>query len=427
MDLPERRVLDQTYISEIVGQPVKTFSVSEGSKKGDNVIGKMLALTVETDAEEDTEKGETLHIVIKSLVPLTGELKPEVIGSSQFFNELKVFPTEVAFYNEVRPLLQQSTGYLNNIPKFYSAKLDDLNDYIALEDLRPKGYKMGDKWKGLSLAEVKMILRYAAALHAHSYAVIAQNGSKIKELQSSILGSHIWGRHVFDLDQSILFNVLIEKMVEVMHEIGEVETAAKMKRFVKLGHGIVMDLFRKTGESSKYFRVTLHGDLWTNNALFKYSNNGDVEDVAFIDYQQSRFGNVYEDLEYFFFTSTTAEFRKNHLRSCLKHYHEEFAQVLQRLDTALPTGFTDEELIATFYENLEYGFCYNLIAIPFQLVEQGPPMDEAGAPPEDKPPSALAMALLMAQVMKEGAKRSPIALQRLKEMANEMIKLNILH
>lgn len=428
--LPPIRSLDAEYVSEMVGQPIKSYSMSQGAQKGDNVIGKMLSLKVET--EEET----SLDVVVKSLLPLTGEVDAAAIGTSQFYVALQVFPAEMTYYQQVRPLLQQLTGYSLNIPKMYSAKSDGLNDYIALEDLRPQGYKMADKRKGLTLHEVTKVLAKLAMLHAHSYAVLNQENEVMEELKNSVLNGHVWGRKIADLDQEVFFNKLVEKMQEVMREIGQADTAAKMQRFTDISYKLLLGLWEKRGTSPKYFQVILHGDLWTNNVLFKYARDGEtVEDLTFIDFQQCRFGTIYEDLLYFIFTSTTADFRKTNLRTCLQSYFKAFEKALSSLENPapLPTGFTDEELIATFYENIEYGFSYDLVAIPFQLGgDAGPPQDNVGGPPQqpdqlaDGPPSALAMALMMCEVMKQGTISSPIALQRLKELCNEMVKLNIL-
>ncbi|CAL8116535.1 unnamed protein product [Orchesella dallaii] len=89
------------------------------------------------------------------------------------------------------------------------------------------------------------------------------------------------------------------------------------------------------------------------------------------------FGNVYEELHNFFFTSTSAEFREKGLKFCLESYFQEFERVLRNLGTELPQGFTEEELVGTFYENIEYGFAYELVAIPFQL---GEPLNDSHTP-----------------------------------------------
>ncbi|ODM88145.1 Vacuolar protein-sorting-associated protein 36, partial [Orchesella cincta] len=425
MDPSQKRTLDKEYVSEIVGQPINSYFLSEGSKKGDNVIGKMLSVEVETENEEK------LHLAIKSLLPLVGDCDAASIGQAHFVTQLQVFPTELAYYTTARPLLQKVTGLKLDKPKFYSGCSDGLNDYIALEDLRNQGYKMADKKKGLNLPQVFSTLKNVAQLHAHAYAVIESNNETMNEAMStSPLSGHTWGRSIFGLDQSLFFNSIIQKMVELLKEIGEEESAKKTERFADEGHKILLDLWRKTGQNgTKYFRTLIHGDLWINNLLFKGNSDGEsVEDIAFIDFQQCRFGNIYEELHYFFFTSTTADFRKTHLRTCLQTYFQNFESILQGLNTEMPRGFTVDELIATFYENVEYGFAYDLVGIPFQL---GEPIHDSPTPgnqqsdgPSDQQLDVEGILKGAAEGLKQGAKNSPIAIQRLKELTKEMIKLN---
>ncbi|CAL8116531.1 unnamed protein product [Orchesella dallaii] len=431
--LKRAQQLDKDFISKLLGQSITSFSLSEGSKKGDNVIGKMLSVQVSTEKEE-----KNLHLVIKSLLPLIGECDAASIGQARFVTALQVFPTELEYYKKIRPLLQQISGFRLDKPKFFNGVSDGMNDYIALEDLRPQGYKMADKKKGLSLPQVLSTLKEIAHLHAYSYFLIESQNEEIIEAMStsfSPLNNHVWARSIFGTNQSIFFNGIIGRMIELLREKGEVENARKIGRFAKEGHKILLDLWGKTRENgNKYFRTLIHGDLWTNNIFFKGSDDGEtVEDVKFIDFQQTRFGNVFEELHYFFFTSTSAEFRKKWLKTCLESYFQEFERVLRNLGTELPQGFTEEELVGTFYENIEYGFAYALVAIPFQL---GEPLNDSPTPgnqptgeceggKEEQQAEVEKMLLEAAETLKLGAQNSPVAIQRLKELADEMVKLNV--
>jgi aminoglycoside phosphotransferase (APT) family kinase protein len=65
------------------------------------------------------------------------------------------------------------------------------------------------------------------------------------------------------------------------------------------------------------FNVLLHGDLWVNNMLFRYSADGPV-DVRFLDYQLLHFSSPAIDLQYFFSTSLCEDVRENHVDSLMK-------------------------------------------------------------------------------------------------------------
>ena len=72
-----------------------------------------------------------------------------------------------------------------------------------------------------------------------------------------------------------------------------------------------------------------HLDLWFNNILAKYGNNDKLEDVLVLDFQTSGYCNVANDLAQFLFSSTTKEFRDQHLDYVLDYYLNELKSVVR--------------------------------------------------------------------------------------------------
>ena len=79
------------------------------------------------------------------------------------------------------------------------------------------------------------------------------------------------------------------------------------------------------------FKTIVHGDCWTNNFMFKYGQNSEIDDIRIVDWQLAYVGNPTSDLSNFIFTSTTPEFRKNHLDHLLAYYHQELIYNLELL------------------------------------------------------------------------------------------------
>lgn len=87
------------------------------------------------------------------------------------------------------------------------------------------------------------------------------------------------------------------------------------------------------------------GDCWTNNFLFKYSEDGKPTDVKLLDFQISRVSSRTIDLGYFLHTSPQINIINKRIEELLEIYHNEFTRFAKKL------GYENSEL--TFNQLLE--------------------------------------------------------------------------
>lgn len=74
----------------------------------------------------------------------------------------------------------------------------------------------------------------------------------------------------------------------------------------------------------------IHADFWVNNIMFHRDENGRVDDIKFVDFQNYLFLSPLREMIFFLFSST--EVGENHLEELIDLYHETFLAVLDRMD-----------------------------------------------------------------------------------------------
>lgn len=442
--------LEKSDIEKILGQPISNFSISAGSKKGDNVAGDLTAINV------TTEKGEKLNLLYKGF-PTNRD--PE---QQQYVKQFGIFRTETCMYERILPRLQQ---LLNNrkakgnpelctklpIVKYISGFNDDQNDYVCLEDVRPQGFTMQDKFKSLTLPEVTLIMKEMARFHALTFFMIRYDGDKMFEEDDIVRRIKY---NVLTVENPMLsemfsrmFKTYFENTIELL-EPRDKELAEQVRKFnAKSDHHRLHALqrFNHNRTDKSIFACIIHGDLWTNNILFKYAQQGNRDtptELKFIDFQLSRRGNIFEDLGYFFWTSTDPAFRKLHLMNMLNEYFNSFEDTLvNQLNFPMPTGFTKGSFIDGFQQGILAAYAYMPFALSLQMgnldflkeekvdngTEANGDKDKEAAP--QQPP-----AFDMSKMIETGKRlhklrmvHSPKALERLEELTREIVEMKLLN
>lgn len=371
----DKPALEKKDVEKIIGQPISDFTLASGSNKGDNVAGDLLAIKVTTTS------GQVLNVVYKAF-PATGN--PE---QREYVVKFGIFRTETCMYEEILPRIQnllnkrktksgQKIDLQLPIVKFISGFNDDQNDYVCLEDVRPLGFKMQDKFNSLTLAEVTLVMKEMAQFHALTYFLINYEGDKLFEENEKINRIKYNCITVEDPMMSGMFLTMFKSYFENTVELLEprdkalAESVRQFNQKNDTSRLHALQRFNHNRTDKKIFSCIVHGDLWTNNILFKYAQEGNRDtptELKFIDFQLSRRGNVFEDLGYFFWTSTTPEFRKLHLTSMLNEYYLSFERTLNSINFPMPVRFTRGSFIDGFYEGILPAYIYMPFALSLQL------------------------------------------------------------
>ncbi|VEN39057.1 unnamed protein product [Callosobruchus maculatus] len=320
-----------------------TYKVTPISKL-DGFIGKQhhLWISYETDLRRDTKR-----FFLKTL----NESNPVMLKLSK---EIKAYEKEAFFYETLVPVLFSKDIYLGDIvPKCYLCE----DDIIVLEDLATASYRTAIKNESLDVHHCKRCLETLAKFHA--YPIIFEI-LKSRELGRCYYLTEDYGDILDDKvfteegsGASQFFQYSIEGLYNLIDILPE-RTIDKEVFIEKLQEMLNIMMSAKNGSSCR--QTVLHGDLWGNNFMFKYGEEG-IEDCKLIDFQTVKYGPLAFDLLQFVMTNTRRSMRKEHESDLLQHYYDYFSKLLTR------QGFRPDEILT----EREFADACNIFRLPAKI------------------------------------------------------------
>jgi len=195
---------------------------------------------------------------------------------------------EIEFYEQIIPefnqILESVAADTGIFPKVYA--VDRSCQLLVLEDMMSSNFVMADRHKGLNLEHIQLVLRKLAAMHAASAIVYEKNKEEFKIFNAGIFTRKVDVFHsVFNFNMQVFTD-------EVASWKGWERYAEKLK---KLQPKMIERINQATDCVDGDFHVLTHGDLHSNNMIFKY-DNGKLLDLVFIDFQFACFGSPAVDL-----------------------------------------------------------------------------------------------------------------------------------
>ncbi|XP_018321722.1 uncharacterized protein LOC108734592 [Agrilus planipennis] len=307
------------------GEQLKSYSTKNLTSAGDNYGSIMLSITLNihnTSTKENYEK----HLVGK--MPLVNEF---------FRNIFKVdltFKKEALIYRDVLPFFNKfyknrTSTELDMFPKYlggqlnYDKSTDRIHNdsIIFLEDLKIKGYKTLDRFKGFDENTAKIVIQALATLHATTIAIKLDDIWLFHKLFLSNL------EYVSAFDGGIEINNMIN--ISLKHATANPKCKAvesKIKEVLTKG----LQNLNSAIKCKEPFGTFSHNDLWLNNVMVK--NDGTNIKCKLLDFQLSSYDSVGKDLIFFLFTSLESTVLKNSFDDLIRYYFDEFTQTLNILN-----------------------------------------------------------------------------------------------
>jgi len=201
---------------------------------------------------------------------------------------------------------------------------------LVMENVKKRGFVMFDKMRILPLDHFLLAMTNLAHFHGRwlVYKWMAEQGQ---------LGGEAWSMDKFKSALNtqkrapkFVYNQLLNGTAKTVKRILELEGKEDLIPNVRHFFSVTArrQLGRFMGNVSTDIDTCCHGDFWSNNIMFKYDEEGKVNETILVDFQLINYGHPAYDLMYLLYLSTDTQFRDQHMDQCLQHYWDTLNQYI---------------------------------------------------------------------------------------------------
>lgn len=291
---------------------------------------------------------------------------PPPISSPQydFIQEYGTFKKEVALYTTVFPEVLDGTEN-RCIPECFLGLEDDV---IVLEDMAHSGYVMTDKANPFDLEHSRVLMKTLARFHAKSVIFEQQYNKNLRDEFPHCMQETLWPER--DGRAKAMFDAAVKgivSMIDLVTELDEEQRGAFKDTVVEL----CANHTGKLSPSEKHKNVLCHGDLWANNILYKYDNEGRPVECCLIDFQLARYNPPAHDILCFLQFTTSRKLREEHSEELFRTYHDSMAQALKKSGLDISTVFPWDAFMESVDDLRTTAVLHGALNIPIMLLDPG--------------------------------------------------------
>lgn len=86
-----------------------------------------------------------------------------------------------------------------------------------------------------------------------------------------------------------------------------------------------------TATPDEPWATIIHADFWVNNIMFRRGDDGKVNDVKFVDFQNYLYFNPIREMVFYIYSSTDKNVQENHIPDLTDLYYETFLRTLTKM------------------------------------------------------------------------------------------------
>lgn len=267
----------------------------------------------------------------------------------QFANEIFGYAEILPAYEHLLRESHLSSDVVTNwVPRCYFAKFGQVDrlptgkeSVLALKHLKGDGYELGPRLI-LRRDQLEAMVRLIGPFHAMGYATRILQPNVYNRLRQGIVPMPFVspdGKGIFEILYRVAFDRFFgfyDRQNEQLLQGTDPGFAAAIERLREKYFAEPTQLLEKIRTQSyaedqpdSYFATILHGDYNRNNVLFHYGEDGKVDDIKAIDFQELRYSTTTIDLSFFMYMNTPSAEREEIYSDLLVKYHKSMIEMLE--------------------------------------------------------------------------------------------------
>uniref|UniRef100_A0A182T1A2 CHK domain-containing protein n=1 Tax=Anopheles maculatus TaxID=74869 RepID=A0A182T1A2_9DIPT len=303
-------------------------NISRATANGDNYMSDVFRITASyTEKEQNQSEPRHISLVVKSL-PSTGQRGPIIL-------EMKAYEKEAIMFQTIVPQLSKMANDTFFAARcFYASNLPER--LLVFEDLKALDFVSVNRQAGLDFAHCALVMKKIGQFHAASM--------RFADREMDLLRRH-FNFNMFNPDYSEpseQMRTIFEKGLETLIAVAKTRwddfdqtIVQKLEKLAPVYVERLRECLQQDCEQDGGYRVLNHGDLWSNNMMFRYDSStpSNVQDVAFVDLQICFYSSPGVDLNYALANCPNYETRSR-LDELVELYYGSFRATLEQLQYA---------------------------------------------------------------------------------------------
>ncbi|XP_052846677.1 uncharacterized protein LOC128258807 isoform X2 [Drosophila gunungcola] len=317
--------VNEDYFLPILAKDVKNFdkivnfTPIAATAPGENYTSIMIRVIVDILLKDGSQ--QKMSYILKTML--------EADSGADVVNGMGLFPKEQQMYEVHIPqfvkLYKEAGLEIELAPKCLHVEATAELITLVFEDLSRQNFKNFDRLKGFDLAHMTRVLRKLAEFHAASAVSREINGPY----------DPLYSMSMFNEQSRDLFKTLGEmRQVQFLRAMRtwDLEDVERYIAHMWSPMEVFEEAMQVNQVDETEFNVLNHGDCWSNNIMFNYKDNGEIDRTIFVDLQIGKWGTPAQDLWYLITTSASLDIKIKEFDHFIQIYHERLAECLKLLN-----------------------------------------------------------------------------------------------